>query len=492
MVKNNKQNNEWDNSMDMTMEEFEAAVSNSMVGDDVRPGEKVTGIVIAVSESSVFLDINAKSEGVIALEEFVDAEGTLTVKRGDKITATVMHVGDEIRLSCKMRKRDQSIEMLRDAYAGRIAVEGRVEAANKGGFEISLGDKKAFCPISQIDIDYVEDPNRFIGANYHFYITQFDPKGRNIVVSRSQFLKEEREQQAEKTLAGLIPGMIVDGEIRRLTDFGVFVDIGGVDGLVHISHLSWDRVDHPSKLVAVGQKVRVKILQIDPETRRISLSMREAEANPWDSHVGTDIIEGNTYQGEVMRIENFGAFVRLKPGLEGLVHLSEMRWGQRVNHPSEIIKSGDSVLVKVIGIDPEKHRISLSLKQIEDDPWIQLGEQLQEGKLLETSVGSVKPSGLEVIIGSSLRGWIPISKSGLGQGENIRTAFKDGQTLHCRIIEADRESRRLVLEVIDPNAEQTQTDIQQYLTDNRSSGSAGFGSLGSKLQKAIEKKQQKP
>ncbi|MBN1879200.1 S1 RNA-binding domain-containing protein [bacterium] len=483
---------EWDDSMDMTMEEFDQAISGSMISEEVRPGEKVTGIVIAISESSVFIDINAKSEGIIALEEFVDPEGALTVKRGDTITATVTHVGDEIQLSYKMRKRDQSIDMLREAYAGRIPVEGRVESLNKGGFEVSLGDKKAFCPISQIDIDFVEDPNKYMGANYHFYITQIDPKGRNIVVSRAQYLKEERQKEAEITMTRLAVGAIVTGEVRRVADFGVFVDLGGVDGLVHISQLSWDRVTHPSQLVSVGQTVHVKVIQIDPETNRIGLSMREAEENPWDIHVGTDIIEGNSYLGEVMRVENFGAFVRLKPGLEGLVHLSELRWGQRVNHPSEVMKTGDQVLVKVIGIDQEKHRLSLSLKQIEEDPWTLLAPSLTTGTVLSGTITAVKPNGLEVKIDNGPLGFIPGSKTGVGQGENIRTSFKDGQTIQTRVVEADPDTRRLILEVVDLDAEQQKLDVRQYLTETGTETSTGFGSLGSKLQKAMEKKQRKP
>ncbi len=382
------------------------------------------------------------------------------------------------------------MDMLREAHSGRIPVEGRVETINKGGFEISLGDKKAFCPISQIDLDFVEDPNKYLGANHHFLITQIDPKGRNIIVSRAQLMREERAAAARETMARIAPGDVLTGEVRRIADYGIFVDIGGVDGMVHISQLSWDRVTHPSEIVKQGDRVRVKILQIDPGNERISLSMREAEENPWDTHVGNSINEGDTFHGDVMRLESFGAFVRLKPGIEGLVHLSEMRWGQRVNHPSDIMKTGDTILVKVIGIDREKHRISLSLKQMEDDPWTLMAPDLQEGKVLSATVTSIKPTGLEVIVENSLRGFVPGSKSGVGQGENVRTVFKENQPIQVRVIEADTKTRRLILEVVDLDAEQQKTDVQQYMAEARPDSKAGFGSLGSKLQKAMEKKQQ--
>ena len=481
-------NNDWDDSMGMTMEEFEQALSGSFAGDDLNPGDKVTGTVISISETTVFLDINAKSEGLIALEEFVDEDGKLTLKPGDEVSATVVRTGDEIKLSHRMRKQDQTMEMIREAYRNKIAVEGRVADQNKGGFDITLGGTRAFCPVSQIDIQYVEDPSTYVGASFHFLITQMDPKGKNIVVSRSRLLNQERARLKEETMASLEPGMIRDGEVRRITNFGAFVDIGGVDGLVHISQMSWDRVSDPNAVVEVGQEVRVKVLKIEQGTGKIALSMREASEKPWDEFIGSEIIEGNTYPGEVSRVEHFGAFVRLKPGLEGLLHISELKYGQRVNHPSEIVSPGDLINVKVINLDEENQRISLSMKQTEADPWTLNAQNLKVDSVLSVEVSKVKGSGLEVLIDNSLLAFIPASLSEVGQGEKLQNVYNQGDAVKARVVEVNQETRRLILEVVDENAEQSKTDVADYLAKASQGKEGGFGNLGSVLQKALDKK----
>jgi small subunit ribosomal protein S1 len=490
MNKKKHQPVDWDESFGMSMEEFDQAISGSSISDDVKPGDKVTGKIIALSEHSVFIDLNAKSEGIIPLEEFVDEHGELTIKPGDIITATVVFADDEIRLSHRMRKKDQSLEMLQEAFAGKIPVEGRVENTNKGGFEISVGDLNAFCPISQIDLDYVEDPRRYIGASYHFYITQMDRSGRNIVVSRSKLLNDERQKIARETLRNLSTGDIVTGRVRRIADFGVFVDIGGIDGLVHISRISWDHLNHPSDSVSIDQEVQVKVLSINPETGQISLSMRDAAEAPWDAYVGTEIIEGHTYTGQVMRLETFGAFVRLKPGLEGLLHISEMDWDRRIKHPSDKLKTGDTVQVKVTGIDTENHRISLSLKQAEPDPWENLSGSADKTTLFAGTITSILPRGLEVRLQNGVTGFVPLSKTGIGHEENLRDRFSANQSVDTRIVEIDSDRRNLILEIVDRKTEEHDHDITQYLADANTRTSTGFGSLRARLQKAIDKKQQ--
>lgn len=489
MNKKKHQPVEWDESFGMSMEEFDRAISGSTIGDEVKPGDKITGKIIALSENSVFIDINAKSEGIIPLEEFVDEQGRLTVKPGDIITATVVFADDEIRLSHRMRKKDQSLEMLQEAFAGKIPVEGRVENTNKGGFEISMGNMSAFCPISQIDLDYVEDPSRYIGASYHFYITQMDRNGRNIVVSRSKLLEDERQKIARETLRNLSIGDIVTGRVRRIADFGVFVDIGGIDGLVHISRISWDRLQHPSEAVSVDQEIQVKVLDINPETGQISLSMRDAAVSPWDEFVGTKILEGNTYTGQVMRLEKFGAFVRLKPGLEGLLHISEMDWDRRIRHPSDKLKTGDSVQVKVTGIDTENHRISLSLKQAGHDPWESLSSGVDPASMIPGTIATILPQGLEITLENGITGFVPISKTGIGRDENIRDRFTVNQSVDTKLVEIDREKRHLILEIVDRDTLQRELDIKQYLADANKQESSGFGSLRSRLQKAFDKNQ---
>lgn len=481
-----KKKQDWDAAMDMTMEEFEQALNETVAGDTLAPGDKITGRIISMSETTVFLDIGGKSEGVIPIEEFLEDDGSLNIHPGDEVQVTVTHAGEDIRLSYRMRRRDQSLEMLREAASSDIPVEGRVESSNKGGFDVRLGEHRAFCPISQIDTDYVENPSAYVGQTYHFLITRMERK--DIVVSRARLLAKEREQAARETLQRLEPGMITDGTVRRITDFGAFVDIGGIEGLVHISHVSWDRVNHPGDVLSDGQTVRVKILKMDPENKRISLSIREAQEPPWEMYVGTEILEGNTYPGEVTRIEHFGAFIRLKPGLEGLLHISELSWKHRVNHPSEMLAIGDTIRVKVIQLDPENHRISLSLKQTDSDPWDTHRDQLTAGSVLAADVNRVKSAGLDVVIGTDLIGFVPASKTGIGQGESLQNSFNPGDTVRVRVVDADRGTRRLILEIVDMQTEAIEQDVSDYLSQKNSGNTGGFGNLGAALQQALNKK----
>nr|HPQ40385.1 S1 RNA-binding domain-containing protein [bacterium] len=490
-MSDDKKRQDWDAAMDMTMEEFEQALDQSFAGDTLAAGDKVTGRVISMSETTVFLDIGGKSEGVVAIEEFLEDDGTLGIRPGDTVEVTVTHAGEEIRLSYRMRRRDQTLELLREAASSEIPVEGRVEASNKGGFDVRLGDYRAFCPISQIDIEYVENPAEHVGQVYHFLITRMERNGRDIVVSRSKLLQKEREALAQETLSRLAPGMITSGVVRRLMDFGAFVDIGGVEGLVHISHVSWDRLKHPSEVLEEGQSVRVKVLKMDPGNQRISLSIRDAQEPPWETHVGTDILEGNSYPGVVTRIEHFGAFVRLKPGLEGLLHISELSWTHRVTHPSEMLTIGDTIRVKVIQLDDENRRISLSMKQTDSDPWDRHRDSLLPGNTLPAEISRIKSAGLDVIIHSDLVGFVPASLSGIGQGERLQNTFHPGDTVQVRVVEADPGSHRLVLEIVDAQAEAIQQDVSRYLDDRTSRESGGFGNLGSALQKAIDRKKQR-
>lgn len=367
MNKKTKQPIEWDDSFGMSMEEFNQAISDSTLVNTVRPGDKISGKIVAISETTVFVDVNAKSEGIIPIEEFIDENGQLNINLGDIITATVVFSDDEIRLSYRMRKKDQSLEMIQEAFRSKIPVEGRVEKANKGGFDISLGNINAFCPISQIDLEHVDNPDFYVGATYHFHILQMDNHGKNIVVSRTKYLEDERQKFAREILRNLSVGDTVTGYVKRITDFGVFVDIGGIDGLVPISHISWERVHHPSEIISENQEIKAKVLEINSETKQISLSMKDAILSPWEQYVGTDIIENGIYSGQVVRYEKFGAFIRLKPGLEGLLHISEIEADRKINHPSDILKIGTVIQVKVIEIDTEKHRLSLSMTQQEPD-----------------------------------------------------------------------------------------------------------------------------
>ncbi len=482
-----------DDDMDLSMEEFEKALEDSFVDNEIQAGDKVSGRIVSMGETDVFLDIGAKSEGILPVEEIIDENGKLLFTMGDRIDVTVLKVSDEIHLSYKMRKKDQSREILQEAFNNRIPVQGRVTGVNKGGFDIDLGGQRAFCPISQIDTEFVEDPQKYNGHTFHFIITKYDSHGRNMVVNRSVLLKEEAAEKARETLKNLKPGLIMTGVVKRLQPFGVFVDIGGIDGLAHISELSWDRINDPAEILKVGDSVPVKILSIEDNGKRISLSIRATQTHPWDQHIGIDIQEGKTYPGVVMRIEKFGAFIKLMPGIEGLLHISDMTWGKKIHHPKEILDVGDSISVQILGIDEENRRISLGIKQLQMDPWDEMADRLIPGNSVEADISAIKPAGMEVLIGKDLVGFIPASMSGVPRGEKLVNAFKPGQTITAIISEADRESRRIILSISNTEGAEEDRHYQEYLEETNQKTEPNdekpIGSFGQLLARAMEKKQ---
>ncbi len=479
-----------DDWMDITEEEFEASLDQGGFSDALRRGDKVTGTVISMNEKYVFLDIGQKSEGIIAVEEFVDETGALTIRPGDEIQATVTRSSDEILLSYRLRKKDQSREILMDAFQEGVPVEGKVSGRNKGGFTVNIGGYEAFCPISQMDTQFVDNPDEFVGQSLYFRIKKFENSGKNIVLSRAEILREEAEQEALKTLETIYPGMICDGTVTRLTDFGAFIDIGGLEGLAHISTLSWDRIGHPSEVLSTGQRVSVKILKLDREKRQISLSLKDASQNPWDLHVGVDIQLDGIYSGTVARIEKYGAFIKLFPGLDGLLHVSELQWGKSVRDPGEILHIGESVEVQVIGIDPEKRRISLSMKHLVDDPWEVFADILSTGKILEGTVLKAKSSGVEIELREHLTAFMPASMSGLPRARKVIQAFKPGEKITVRIAELNRMDRRIIVAAASDTSEEKTEDIQSYLdkVNQVPEEKQSVGSFGYLLSRALEKK----
>jgi small subunit ribosomal protein S1 len=480
---------------DLSMKDFEKSLEESFRKKGIEPGEIVKGKVVSATDKFVFLDIGAKSEGIINREELIDESGNLGVSIGDSLEATVMSTKDEILLSIKMTKHNQTRQILQDAFENRVPVEGRVADVNKGGFVVDLGSQRAFCPISQIDTEYVTEPQLYVGKNFHFFITRYNASENELVVSRSALLKKEAEEKARETLKILQPGVVLQGTVKRIINIGAFVDIGGLDGLIHISELSWDRVEDPAEVVAIGQVLNVKVLNIDYETKRISLSLRETQGNPWDVNIGTNIIEGNTYNGKVMRLENYGAFVSLVPGVQGLLHISEMSWGKSIRHPQDILKENDDVLVKVLSIDHDKKRISLGMKQLAQDPWDEASEMLQSGNTVIAEVCRISRSGLEVLVRKDVTGFVPASKTGISRNENFTMAFKIGQQIPVQIVEADKQSRRLILAIVDPDQKDETKEFQDYSENIRKSEdqaeTSKMGSFGRILAKAIEKKKQK-
>jgi len=329
--------------------------------ESLRPGQKLEATVVRIAKEWIFLDLGAKSEGAVARNEFVDAEGNLTVKEGDLVQVYFLSEKNNERLFTSKVSGGAVSSHLDEAYRSQIPVEGTVQGETKGGFEVRFsGNVRAFCPFSQMEMRRIENAEEYIGRKFPFRITQFSEHGKNIVISRRVLLEEERAQQKEALRERLKVGQSVSGTITSIRDFGAFVDIGGIEGLIPISEIAWGQIEDIRERVSVGQEVTVTVLKLDWDGERYSFSLKDSLPDPWEG-VGGKFPEGSTHTGKVVRLLEFGAFVSLAPGIDGLVHISKLGAGRRIQHPREVVKVGDALEVKIDSIDPEKKRISLSL-----------------------------------------------------------------------------------------------------------------------------------
>ena len=362
--------------------EFERQQAGGGIGKDPEPGSRASGPILSISEESAFVDLGGKSDGVVALAELTDADGELTVAVGDTVEGVVAG-RDPASGGLRLRVRPGAgsgaadtalaVEELAQAHAHGLSVEGVVSEVVKGGVEVTVSGVRGFCPISQLERGFIEDAAAYVGRRLAFRVVRFEAAGRggrpNVVLSRRELLEEEENRRREEALARLAVGAVVRGTVTSVTAYGAFVDLGGVEGLLHVSEMAHERVERPADLVAPGDVLEVKVLSIEAregkegkagKDRRISLSRRALEQDPWDD-AATRFPEGAIFPGRVMRLEPFGAFVRLAPGLEGLVHVSELAPGRRIAHPREVVSLGEDVQVRVLGVDSEKRRISLAL-----------------------------------------------------------------------------------------------------------------------------------
>ena len=477
-------------------EDFSAMLEASWpaASQHVREGTTVSGKVVKLGEDAVFVDLGGKSEGVIDISELRDEDGNLTVGVGDDVEATVVGTSGEggtIRLSRSLSRATRDREMVYNAYRNGLPVRGKVSGKNKGGFEVGIAGMRGFVPMSQMDIVRIDDPDKYINQEFDFRIMEIKDNGRDVVLSRSALLREEAEKKARKLRETLQVGDVVTGTVRTIRDYGVFVDIGGMDGLLHISEMSWGRTSHPRDVVTEGQTVTVKVIKFDRESDRLSLSMKELEGDPWDT-VEQDFSEKGVYTGRVTRLQPFGAFVELKPGLEGLLHVSNMVWDRRVQHPREVVDVGQEVTVQVLSIDTEKRRIGLGMKQLAGDPWDGVDARFPAGTRIEGTVEKVMPFGIFVTVEPGVTGLIPNSEMGTARGTDHSKQFKPGQPIEAEVLEVNPADRRLTLsrkKVLDLDGK---NEFERYRSSRRqrsvSPGDTGsFGTLGSALGDVLAK-----
>ncbi|MBI2602240.1 MAG: S1 RNA-binding domain-containing protein [Deltaproteobacteria bacterium] len=483
-----------DQAEEETFEDLLASSTNEQPsGEDYRPGEKVRALIVQIPEqgSDIMLELGAKDSATIAKEELL-SNGQLNYKVGDSIEAFVVGRSDgELILSNSLTHKIIRQNALEHAYGAKLPVRGKVLAANKGGFEVSLLGRTAFCPISQIDNVRVNDPQVYLGKEFDFLVQRI--AGRNVVVSRVALLK----RQAKETLDKLEIGQEVDGVVRELRTFGAMVDIGSVIGLLPISEISYAHVKEVEAALRVGQNVHVKILSMEEQSYgapRIRLSAKQATIDPW-TEVHLHVKLGESYRGNVVRLTNFGAFVELYPGLDGLIHVSEMSWVKRVNTPSELLSLGDSVDVRVLEVNPEKRRISLTMKALANDPWLDIKRDFAEESEHEVAIAALKSFGALAELKEGVQGLIPQSYLRKAFGDTFRKRASPPQTMRVKVKRVDSENRKILLYPVElDNADDAGKDYEEFLKlsemkkqkDETAEGSTG--SFGELLRASLEKK----
>ena len=412
----------------------------------IKEGEIVKGKVVNVNPNEVLVDIGFKSEGAIPIREFGDDPSAIDI--GQEIDVFLENVEDlEGCVVLSKQKADfmRVWDSIKDAHEGGTTVRGRLMRRIKGGIVVDLLGVEAFLPGSQIDIRQVKNFDQYLGNEYEFKIIKLNKARRNIVVSRRSVLEEEREKMRQELVAELEDGQTREGVVKNITDFGAFIDLGGLDGLLHITDMSWGRVSHPSEMVSIGDRIRVKVLNYDRERERISLGLKQLTPHPWDD-IGDRFPEGTTTKGKVVSITDYGAFVELEEGIEGLVHISEMSWTQHVRHPSKLVSIGDQVEVMVLKLDVENQKISLGMKQTDPDPWETLDNRYPGGTRLEGTVKSLTNFGAFVEIEEGIDGLVHISD--MSWTRRIRQAsemFKKGDVIPVVVTDIDKKRRRISL-----------------------------------------------
>ena len=414
---------------------------------NISEGEVIKGTVLRVSSSEVIVDVGYKSEGIIAVSEFIDESGEVTVQSGDTVDVLLESTEDRhghIVLSREKAEKMKIWDEVEKAYNDRKVVIGHVIERIKGGLAVDIG-VRAFLPGSQVDVRPVRNLDSLKGQELRMRVIKVNKKRGNIVLSRKVLIEEENTEKKKHTLANLTEGQVLTGVVKNITDYGAFIDLGGIDGLLHVTDMSWGRVQHPSELFKVNDEVEVIVLKFDPETERVSLGYKQLHADPWTSAPERYPV-GQRVNGKTVSLTDYGAFIELEPGVEGLIHVSEMSWSKRVKHPSKLLTVGDMVESMVLGVDPDARRISLGLKQIEANPWHELAAKYPIGARLVGKVRNLTEFGAFVEVEDGIDGLIHISDMSWGKRlEHSSEVLKKGDEVEAMVLNLDAENQRLSL-----------------------------------------------
>jgi len=451
-------------------------------------GDKVTGRVIHITQDAVFVELSPTQEAVISRVELEDSDGELTVEIGGEVEAFVAALRNGIELRRKLVGGDGiDVLMLEQAREKQVPIEGTVTGVNKGGLEVTIGGARGFCPISQADIDFVEDPQEFVGKTFEFIVKAVKENGRNVVISRRALLEARRKEQAKDVLRDLEVGQRRKVRVSRLLSFGAFVDLGGIDGLIPISQLGYGNVESVEDVLTEGEEVEVEVMRIEedpdhPGKPRIALSLKATLPDPFVAHAD-QFLEGTTLEGKVVRLQPFGAFVELLPGVQGLVHISEMA-DRRIRHPSDVVEEGQTVTVRVLGVDPEKKRISLSLREA-PTPAPPVGEgHMQIGAAVQATVDRIERFGVFVKLAGGGTALLPAAETGTPRGTDLAKVFPEGTELDVTIIAIDDQGRVKVSKT----ARETADERAVVDSFNRSQGGGkGLGTFGDLFKDKLQK-----
>ena len=433
-----------------SMEEFEALLNESFEMDTPQEGSVVKGKVIAIEAGQAIIDVGYKMEGRVDLKEFANPGEAPQVEVGDEVEVYLRaaeNARGEAVVSREMARREEAWDRLEKAYADEARVEGAIFGRVKGGFTVDLGGAVAFLPGSQVDVRPVRDAGPLMNMKQPFQILKMDRRRGNIVVSRRAILEESRAEQRAEVIGNLTEGMDVEGVVKNITEYGAFVDLGGVDGLLHVTDMAWRRVNHPSEILTIGETVKVQVIKINKETHRISLGMKQLQDDPWDIVAAKYPLE-SVHKGIVTNITDYGAFVELESGVEGLVHVSEMSWTKKNVHPGKIVSTSQEVDVMVLEIDGAKRRVSLGLKQCQRNPWEVFAETHPEGTEVEGEVKNITEFGLFIGLAGEIDGMVHLSDISWDErGEDAIQNFRKGDVVKAVVSEVDVEKERISLSI---------------------------------------------
>ncbi|MDR2050395.1 MAG: 30S ribosomal protein S1 [Deltaproteobacteria bacterium] len=454
---------------------FESALENYLNPDfgDLEEGAIVKGEVVRIDADTVLVDVNFKSEGQIPAAEFIDSGGKLNVAVGDRVDVFVVRKNEQegsIILSYEKAKRMQVFDQLESVLENNGTCKGRIMRRIKGGYTVDLGGVEAFLPGSHVDLRPVPDMDALVNQEYEFRVLKINRRRSNVIVSRRVLLEEDRDSKRHDLLTTLQEGQLVRGKVKNITEYGVFVDLGGLDGLLHITDMSWKRIRHPKELVTLGQELELKVLSFDRESNKVSLGLKQMVEDPW-LDINEKFPAGSTFKGKVTNLVDYGAFVELESGVEGLVHISEMSWTRKLRHPSQMVHPGDEVDVVVLGVDSMKKRISLGMKQIRENPWDVVAVKFPEGTVLEGVIKNITDFGMFIGIEDGIDGLIHVSD--ISWTKKIRhpnELYQVGDTVQAKVLTVDQENEKFTLGV-----KQLHEDPWSYVPDKYPTGSVVTG-----------------